>query len=276
MERKDYNNIVKSMQLSNHWYYAEEELGAEIRYGLFEPTSELITELMQYEGYFYLDELAKSCEYTKNTNLLYLLTEFFLAKWKYNITNIVDDFNHKDELEDCLYSSLQTMYRLSKAGEITWDDPRIGRVIGDFKENANIEKCHAVLNALLMRIGYNIELSPDAVDFIEDEEKRINEIQRISNEYKDKYVTSYNDLYIPITFIVNALKEGMISIQANGTIKSPFIDEESDFKFDPEVVFMLDEDAQACIIKEGIDKGKIITMGGLDFLKSTQPNVKKL
>lgn len=51
---------------------------------------------------------------------------------------------------------------------------------------------------------------------------------------------------------------------------------ESDFKFNPEVIFMLDENAPACIIKEGIDEGKIIIMDGLDFLKSTQPNVKKL
>lgn len=274
MERTDYNNIIKSMQLSNHWYFAEKEIGADMRYGLFVPSNENIIELMQYEGYFYLAELMKGFEYTKNVNLLYIIAEFFLAKWKSYTHNLEesDYFYQKDELEECLYSSLRTIYRLLKNGEISGNDLKIKRFLQDFKENVDIEKCQGVLNAILKNRGFNVELSEDSLNFIENETNRFYKIRAIF----DKYKYTYNDSHSSLTFLTEALKEGIISIKSDGTVKSPFIDEESTFKCDPEVIFMLDEKTQACILKEGIDEGKIIIMEGLDFLKPTSSIVKKL
>lgn len=277
--KKDYNNFVKSMNLSHHWYCAGEELGDELRYGLFEPSNELVMEFMEENGYPYLADLIKGCEYTKNIDLLYLVTEFVLAKWK-NSKRKPEAFSQQEEIEDCLYEALKTMYRLVIEGTIYYGDGKIARIIIDYKENVDIEKCEPILDILLKKYcGYNIELSEASQKIINLEEYRQNRIQKMKNKYAGRYIDSYDALYNIIKFLTTALKEGMISIEANGTVKSPFFEEDSDFRIERaerDIIFKLDEQARAYIIKEGIDEGKIIVIEGMDFLRPEKPDVKKL
>lgn len=278
MEKKDYNNFVKSMHYSHHWYCAEESLAADLRYGIFEPSNELIIEFMEEDGYFYLNEVIKGCEYTKNIDLLYLVGEFVLAKWKHldRHQELRESFNYLDELSDCLNSLLKTIYRLHKTNIINYEDKRIIRILNDFKNYVNIEKCQGALSALLFKyVGSQKKLSDEANEFISEESNRLTKIKEMNEMYQAKYTRSYNELYSSINFLIEALKEGMITIESNGCIKSPFI-EESDFQFDPNIIFNLDESTQACMLKEAIDENKIQVMEGLDFLQPQGCPVKKL
>lgn len=276
MEKKDYNNFVKSMNLSHHWYCAGEELASELRYGLFVPSNELVIEFMEEGGYFYLVDVIRGCEYTKNIDLLYLVTEFMLAKWKDLKKNPVNGLQ-EEEINDCLYASLKTIYRLLEQGTIAYGDGKIGRVLEDYENNVNIEKCQPVLDVLLKKYFYpNKELNEASQEFITNEEDRLERIRKMHDKYAMRYIDSYNASYNKVTFLSEALKNGMITIEANGTIKSPFIEEENDFQVDPDIIFMLDEDIQAYIIKENIDEGKIQVIGGMDFLMPEKPIVKKL
>lgn len=279
MKRKDYNNIVKSMHYSHHWYCAEEELATDLRYGVFEPSNELIMEFMEEDGYFYLNEVIKGCEYTKNLNLLYLLTEFMIAKWKHLDRNpeAKEKFNYKEELSNCLYSCLQTIYRLFRNQTLKYEDSRFLRVIEDFDNHISDEKYQPVLDVLLSKYkGKHITPSDEYIKFIETEVSRFDKIRDITERYRVKYIGSYNGLYSSVNFLKEALINGMIYIDSNGSIKGPFITEESDFSFDPEIVFSLDEITQAAIIKEAIDENKISIIEGMDFLQPTEVSVKKV
>lgn len=279
MERKDYNNFVKSMKLSHHWYCADDSLASELRYGIFVPSNELIVELMEGKAYFLLVEVINSCEYTKNANLLYVLTEFVLAKWKEYQRTGKEDFI-ADDLKMCLQISLRTLYRLFKSGIIAYGEKTISRIIEDYKDNIDLEECKPALEALLKSyLYYNKELSDETREFMDEEEARLTNIREIKENYERKYMHSYDiaeEDSNKVNFITSALKEGMITIESDGTIKSPFIDEENDYQLDPDLTFMLDEKIQACMIKESIDEGLVRVIEGLDFLKSEKPIVKNL
>lgn len=279
MERKDYNNFVKSMKLSHRWNYADDSLASELRYGIFVPSNDLIIELMEGKAYFLLMEVINSCEYTKNSNLLYVLTEYVLAKWKEYQRTSKEDFI-ADDLKTCLQVSLRTLYRLFKTGTIAYGEKTIPRIIEDYKDHIDLEECKPALEALLKSyLHYNIEISDEARKFMEVEEARLDNIQETKENYERKYMYSYDiaeEDSNKVNFIASALKEGMISIEYDGTIKSPFIDEENDFQVDPDLTFMLDEKIQACMIKESIDEGLIRAIEGLDFLKPEKQVVKNL
>ncbi len=279
MERKDYNNFVKSMKLSHRWNYADDSLASELRYGIFVPSNDLIIELMEGKAYFLLMEVINSCEYTKNSNLLYVLTEYVLAKWKEYQRTSKEDFI-ADDLKTCLQVSLRAIYRLFKSGTIAYGEKTISRIIEDYKDHIDLEECKPALEALLKSyLHYNIEISDEARKFMEAEEARLDKIQETKENYERKYMYSYDiaeEDSNKVNFIASALKEGMISIEYDGTIKSPFIDEENDFQVDLDLTFMLDEKIQACMIKESIDEGLIRVIEGLDFLKPEKPVVKNL
>lgn len=276
MERKDYKNIVKSMKLSNNWYFADNKLARELHYGIFVPSNELIIEFLEGQAYCLLKEVINGCEYTKNGDLLYILTEYVLAKWKEFERTGKENFL-VDDLKTCLHTSLRTIYRLLKMGVITCNDKKISRVIDDYEENIDLEECKPALETLSKEyFYYDRELSDEARKFVVDEETRLDNSLRAEEKYAKKYIYSCDiSDENKVKFITSALKEGIITIEFDGTIKGPFIDEKNSCQLDPELIFMFDEKIQACIIKESIDEGLIRVIEGLDFLKIEKSPEKK-
>ena len=193
MEKKDYNNFIKSMKLSHHWYYSDDNITSEIRYGLFVPSNELVIELMEGLGYFLLAEVINSCEYTKNVKLLYILTEYVIAKWKSAQRNEENDYLEEDR-KSCLYASLRTIYRLLKDGKIAYGEKTFARILEDFNEHIRIPECQPIIDVLLREyFNYCTELSEESLAFIKEEESRLDCVRELEEKYVNKYKKENND-----------------------------------------------------------------------------------
>lgn len=278
MERKDYNNIIKSMNLSHHWYYTSEETAAELRYGLFEPSNELVLELMEENGYYYLAEVIKGVEYSKNIKLLIIITEYILAKLKrLETTHIINEFTYSDELEGCLQASLCTMYRLLKENLIFKNDVKIKHIIENIDGLTNLKLTYPMLNVFKCEyFDSNIALSDTERKFKEDEESRIKGINQTKKYYHEKYIANYNECFSRHEFLITAIEEGIVVINSDGTIRSPLIEENTDFKIDVNIFFKLAPSTQAFIIEEALDQGNLVPVKGMDLLQPIKPIVKSL